>query len=59
LSAVVTDFRKSQKVALQNIPERPVIPSEIPAASSGKSQKVNLRDIVKQSAGQHTARRAT
>jgi hypothetical protein len=28
-----------------------VVPSKIPAASPGKSQKVNLRDIVKQSAG--------
>ena len=47
----VTDFLKAQKVALQYIPEKLVVLSEMPATPSGKIQKFKLRDIVKQTAG--------
>ena len=46
----VTDFLKAQKVALQYIPEKLVVLSEMPATPSGKIQKFKLRDIVKQTA---------
>jgi cyclohexanecarboxylate-CoA ligase len=46
----IVDFLKSQKVALQYIPEKLVVLSEMPATPSGKIQKFKLRDIVKQTA---------
>jgi cyclohexanecarboxylate-CoA ligase len=46
----VTDYLKAQKVALQYIPEKLVVLSEMPATPSGKIQKFKLRDIVKQTA---------
>jgi cyclohexanecarboxylate-CoA ligase len=48
---VIVDFLKSQKVALQYIPERLVVLDQMPATPSGKIQKFRLRDIVKQSTG--------
>ena len=48
---VIVDFLKSQKVALQYIPERLVVLEQMPATPSGKIQKFRLRDIVKQSTG--------
>ena len=50
LTAMI-DFLKSQKVALQYIPERLLVLDEMPATPSGKIQKFKLRDIVKESAG--------
>jgi cyclohexanecarboxylate-CoA ligase len=47
----IVDFLKSQKVALQYIPERLLILDQMPATPSGKIQKFRLRDIVKQSTG--------
>ena len=47
----IVDFLKSQKVALQYIPERLVVLDQMPATPSGKIQKFRLRDIVKQSTG--------
>jgi cyclohexanecarboxylate-CoA ligase len=47
LDAMV-EFLKSQKVALQYIPERLVVLDEMPATPSGKIQKFKLREIVKQ-----------
>jgi cyclohexanecarboxylate-CoA ligase len=49
LTAMI-DFLKSQKVALQYIPERLLVLDEMPATPSGKIQKFKLRDIVKESA---------
>ncbi|MDB5617181.1 cyclohexanecarboxylate-CoA ligase [Tardiphaga sp.] len=46
--AAVADFLKAEKVALQYIPERLVVLSEMPATPSGKIQKFKLRDIVKE-----------
>jgi cyclohexanecarboxylate-CoA ligase len=47
----MVDFLKSQKVALQYIPERLLVLDQMPATPSGKIQKFKLREIVKQSAG--------
>lgn len=47
----IVDFLKSQKVALQYIPERLLVLDQMPATPSGKIQKFRLRDIVKQSTG--------
>jgi cyclohexanecarboxylate-CoA ligase len=49
--ATMVDFLKSQKVALQYIPERLLVLDQMPATPSGKIQKFKLREIVKQSAG--------
>jgi cyclohexanecarboxylate-CoA ligase len=48
--ATMIDFLKSQKVALQYIPERLLVLDQMPATPSGKIQKFKLREIVKQSA---------
>ncbi len=47
----IIDFLKSQKVALQYIPERLLVLDQMPATPSGKIQKFRLRDIVRQSTG--------
>jgi cyclohexanecarboxylate-CoA ligase len=49
--ATMVDFLKSQKVALQYIPERLLVLDQMPATPSGKIQKFKLREIVKQSVG--------
>jgi cyclohexanecarboxylate-CoA ligase len=49
--ATMVDFLKSQKVALQYIPERLLVLDQMPATPSGKIQKFKLREIVKQSTG--------
>ncbi|SFN40946.1 cyclohexanecarboxylate-CoA ligase [Variovorax sp. OV329] len=41
------DFLKSQKVALQYIPERLVVREAMPATPSGKIQKFRLRDMLR------------
>ena len=43
----MVDFLKSQKVALQYIPERLVLRDAMPATPSGKIQKFKLRDMVR------------
>ena len=43
----IVDFMKSQKVAVQYIPERLIVRDAMPATPSGKIQKFKLRDIVK------------
>jgi cyclohexanecarboxylate-CoA ligase len=44
----MVEFLKSQKVALQYIPERLMVLDEMPATPSGKIQKFKLREIVKE-----------
>ncbi len=44
----MADFLKSQKVALQYIPERLLVLDQMPATPSGKIQKFKLREIVKE-----------
>jgi cyclohexanecarboxylate-CoA ligase len=44
----MVEFLKSQKVALQYIPERLLVLDEMPATPSGKIQKFKLRDLVKE-----------
>jgi len=44
------DFLKSQKVALQYIPERLMVLDQMPSTPSGKIQKFKLRDVVRESA---------
>lgn len=44
----VVDFLKSQKVALQYIPERLLVLDQMPTTPSGKIQKFKLRDVVKE-----------
>ncbi|MBS0222768.1 MAG: cyclohexanecarboxylate-CoA ligase [Proteobacteria bacterium] len=46
----VVDFLKSQKVALQYIPERLLVLDQMPTTPSGKIQKFKLRDVVKEGA---------
>jgi len=48
---IIGDYLKSQKVALQYIPERLLVLDQMPATPSGKIQKFRLRDIVKQTTG--------
>ena len=43
----MVDFLKSQKVALQYIPERLMVLDQMPSTPSGKIQKFKLRDVVK------------
>ncbi|MGP8124157.1 MAG: cyclohexanecarboxylate-CoA ligase [Xanthobacteraceae bacterium] len=44
----MVEFLKSQKVALQYIPERLLVLDEMPATPSGTIQKFKLREIVKE-----------
>ena len=46
--AAMVDFLKSQKVAMQYIPERLVLREEMPATPSGKIQKFRLRDMLRE-----------
>ena len=48
--AAMVDFLKSQKVALQYIPERLIVRDAMPATPSGKIQKFKLRDMIKEAA---------
>ena len=48
--ASMVEFLKSQKVALQYIPEKLVVRDAMPATPSGKIQKFKLRDMVRDSA---------
>ena len=45
--AGMVEFLKSQKVALQYIPERLIVRDAIPATPSGKIQKFKLRDMLR------------
>src|SRR5574337_772583 len=45
--AGLVDFLKTQKVALQYIPERLIVLDAMPATPSGKIQKFKLRELVK------------
>jgi cyclohexanecarboxylate-CoA ligase len=45
--ASVIDFLKSQKVAVQYIPERLIVREAMPATPSGKIQKFKLRDMLR------------
>ena len=45
--AGMIEFLKSQKVALQYIPERLIVRDAMPATPSGKIQKFKLRDMVR------------
>lgn len=45
----MVDFLKSQKVALQYIPERLLVLDQMPSTPSGKIQKFKLREVVKES----------
>ena len=42
----MTEFLKSQKVALQYIPERLIMRDAMPTTPSGKIQKFKLRELV-------------
>ncbi|HEY6980286.1 cyclohexanecarboxylate-CoA ligase [Reyranella sp.] len=44
----MVDFLKSQKVALQYIPERLLLLDQMPTTPSGKIQKFKLRDVVRE-----------
>jgi len=46
--ADMVEFLKAQKIALQYIPERLLVRSEMPATPSGKIQKFKLREIVRE-----------
>jgi cyclohexanecarboxylate-CoA ligase len=43
----MVDFLKSQKVALQYIPERLIVRDAMPATPSGKIQKFKLREMLR------------
>jgi cyclohexanecarboxylate-CoA ligase len=45
--ASMVEFLKSQKIALQYIPEKLIVLDAMPATPSGKIQKFKLRDIVR------------
>jgi cyclohexanecarboxylate-CoA ligase len=45
--AIMSDFLKSQKVALQYVPERLIVRDAMPATPSGKIQKFKLREMVR------------
>jgi len=49
--ADMVEYLKSQKVALQYIPERLVVMEAMPATPSGKIQKFKLRELMRQAAG--------
>lgn len=44
----IVEFLKSQKVALQYIPERLIVRDAIPSTPSGKIQKFKLRDMLRE-----------
>ncbi|MGH8338292.1 MAG: cyclohexanecarboxylate-CoA ligase, partial [Gammaproteobacteria bacterium] len=44
--ASMTEFLKSQKVALQYVPERLLVCESMPTTPSGKIQKFKLREMV-------------
>ncbi|TAM39074.1 MAG: cyclohexanecarboxylate-CoA ligase [Burkholderiaceae bacterium] len=44
----IVEFLKSQKVALQYIPERLIVRDVMPATPSGKIQKFRLRDLLRE-----------
>lgn len=46
----IVDFLKSQKVAIQYIPERLVVRDAMPSTPSGKIQKFKLRDLLRENA---------
>ena len=46
--AAMTEFLKSQKVALQYIPERLILRDAMPATPSGKIQKFRLREMLRE-----------
>jgi cyclohexanecarboxylate-CoA ligase len=46
--AAMVDFLKTQKVALQYIPERLVVRDAMPATPSGKIQKFRLREMLRE-----------
>ncbi|HPU53622.1 MAG TPA: cyclohexanecarboxylate-CoA ligase, partial [Burkholderiaceae bacterium] len=48
--AGMVEFLKSNKVALQYIPERLLLLDAMPATPSGKIQKFKLRDMLRESA---------
>lgn len=45
--ATMVDFLKSQRIALQYIPERLIVQDTMPATPSGKIQKFKLRELVR------------
>lgn len=45
--AAMTEFLKSQKLAVQYIPEKLIVREAMPATPSGKIQKFRLRDMLK------------
>jgi cyclohexanecarboxylate-CoA ligase len=45
--AGMVEFLKTQKVALQYIPERLIVRDAMPATPSGKIQKFKLRDMLR------------
>ena len=46
--ATMVDFLKSQKLAIQYIPEKLIICNAMPATPSGKIQKFRLREMLRQ-----------
>ncbi|SHF22667.1 cyclohexanecarboxylate-CoA ligase [Lampropedia hyalina DSM 16112] len=48
----MVEFLKSQKLALQYIPEKLIVRAAMPATPSGKIQKFKLREIIHQELGQ-------
>ena len=46
--AAMVEFLKSQKVALQYIPERLIVRDAMPTTPSGKIQKFKLREMVRE-----------
>lgn len=44
----IVDFMKSQKVAIQYIPERLIVRDAMPSTPSGKIQKFKLRDMLRE-----------
>jgi cyclohexanecarboxylate-CoA ligase len=47
----IVEFMKSQKMAMQYIPERLIVRDAMPATPSGKIQKFRLRELLKESLG--------
>jgi cyclohexanecarboxylate-CoA ligase len=45
----MTDFLRAQKMAIQYIPERMEIATELPRTPSGKIQKFRLREVLAKS----------
>jgi len=46
--ATMVDFLKSQKLAIQYIPEKLIVRDAMPATPSGKIQKFRLREMAKE-----------